>query len=240
MMTDPRLPGSAANTTDRSLALHRHALRARRLRSPTISTKYGGKLQYFKCAFDPTRSASTLAADPVRSTSDRYGNIQLLAQTPQTVDHGTDAMPVDPSTAIISHAIQLAIAPVFLLTGIAGLLGVMATRLGRIIDRARSFEKTWPSLNANARAAARVEMDNLERRRRVCSWSINYCTSAALLVCLVIVALFVEEFFATNLQWLAGALFVGAMLAVICGLVCFLREVYLATHTISIDHTLFE
>jgi len=74
----------------------------------------------------------------------------------------------------------------------------------------------------------------------VCSWSINFCTCAALLVCLVIVALFVEEFFATNLQWLAGALFVGAMVAVICGLVCFLREVYLATHTISIDHRLFE
>jgi hypothetical protein len=49
-----------------------------------------------------------------------------------------------------------------------------------------------------------------------------------------------EEFFATNLKWLAGALFVGAMLAVICGLTCFLREVYLATHTTNIDHTRFE
>ena len=144
------------------------------------------------------------------------------------------------SALLVQQAIQLSVAPVFLLTGIAGLLGVMATRLGRIIDRARSFEKTWSALNANAREAARVEMGNLERRRRVCSWSINYCTSAALLVCLVIVALFVEEFFATNLQWLAGALFVSAMVAVICGLVCFLREVYLATHTISIDHRLFE
>jgi hypothetical protein len=163
-----------------------------------------------------------------------------LAQTTQIADHEAHAMPVEPSTAVITHAIQLAIAPVFLLTGIAGLLAVMATRLGRIIDRARSFETTWSGLNANARAAARVEMGNLERRRRVCSWSINYCTSAALLVCLVIVTLFVEEFFATNLQWLAGALFVAAMVAVICGLVCFLREVYLATHTISIDHTLFE
>ena len=46
-------------------------------------------------------------------------------------------MPVDLSTGVIAHAIQLSIAPVFLLTGIAGLLGVMATRLGRIIDRAR-------------------------------------------------------------------------------------------------------
>jgi hypothetical protein len=144
-------------------------------------------------------------------------------------------MPIDPSTGIVAHAIQLAIAPVFLLTGIAGLLGVMATRLARVIDRGRSFEQNWSGLGASARAAARVEMRSLELRRRACSWSINYCTSAALLVCLVIVTLFVEEFAAANMRWLAGALFVGAMVAVICGLVCFLREVYLATHTMSID-----
>jgi hypothetical protein len=148
-------------------------------------------------------------------------------------------MPIDPTTGIIAHAIQLAIAPVFLLTGVAGLLGVMATRLARVIDRARSFEATWPGLDADARVSARLEIRTLELRRRVCSWSINYCTIAALLVCLVIVTLFVEEFFATNLKWLAGALFVGAMMALICGLVCFLREVYLATHTTSIDPARF-
>ena len=149
-------------------------------------------------------------------------------------------MPIDSTPGIIAHAIQLAIAPVFLLTGIAGLLGVMATRLARVIDRARAFEGMWRSLDTNARAAARVEIANLERRRRVCSWSINYCTTGALLVCLVIVILFVEEFFGTNLKWLAGALFVASMVAVICGLTCFLREVYLATHTTSIDPDRFD
>jgi len=149
-------------------------------------------------------------------------------------------MPIDPGIGLIAHAIQLAIAPVFLLTGIAALLGVMATRLARVIDRARSLEATWPRLDAGARAAARLEIRNLERRRRVCSWSINFCTAAALLVCLVIVTLFMEEFFATNLKWLAGALFVAAMVAMICGLTCFLREVYLATHTTAIDHARFE
>ena len=149
-------------------------------------------------------------------------------------------MPVEPNAGIIAHAIQLAIAPVFLLTGIAGLLGVMATRLARVIDRARSFEQIWPNLDARARTDARLEIGNLERRRRICSWAINFCTTAALLICLVIVTLFLEEFSATNLKWLAGALFVAAMVAVICGLTCFLREVYLATHTISIDPARFE
>jgi hypothetical protein len=37
----------------------------------------------------------------------------------------------------IARVIQLSIAPVFLITGIAGLLGVLSGRLGRTIDRAR-------------------------------------------------------------------------------------------------------
>ena len=146
-------------------------------------------------------------------------------------------MPTIPGTGIIAHAIQLAIAPVFLLTGVAGLLNVMAARLARVIDRARTFEQTWAGLDDKARAAARVEIGNLEQCRRVCSWSINYSPAAALLICLVIVALFVEEFFATDLKWLAGALFVAAMGALIGGLTWFMREVYLATHTTSVDLT---
>jgi Protein of unknown function (DUF2721) len=149
-------------------------------------------------------------------------------------------MPTLPGTGIIAHAIQLAIAPVFLLTGVAGLLNVMAGRLARVIDRARTFEKTWDGLDELARAAARLEIGNLEKRRRVCSWSINYSTAAALLICLVIVVLFVEEFFGADLKWLAGALFVGAMVALIGGLTCFMREVYLATHTTSVDLARFE
>ena len=144
-------------------------------------------------------------------------------------------MPTDPATGIIAHAIQLSIAPVFLLTGIGGLLGVMANRLARVIDRARKVEGGWRDMDAAARAAAFEEMHGLEKRRRVISWAINFCTTAALFICLCIVTLFVEEFFGRNLKWFAGALFVTAMLALIGGLSCFLREVYLATHTTGID-----
>ena len=143
--------------------------------------------------------------------------------------------PADPTSGIIAHAIQLSIAPVFLLTGIGGLLGVMANRLARVIDRARKIESGWRDMEAAARAAALEEMHGLEKRRRVISWSINFCTTAALFICLCIVTLFVEEFFGRNLKWFAGALFVTAMLALIGGLSCFLREVYLATHTTGID-----
>ena len=66
------------------------------------------------------------------------------------------------------------------------------------------------------------------------SWAINFCTSAALLVCIVIATLFIEGLFGRDLKWLAGALFVGAMIALIGGLGCFLREVYVATHTVRV------
>ena len=135
---------------------------------------------------------------------------------------------------VIAHAIQLAIAPVFLLTGIAALLGVMANRLARIIDRARYFEQAWDKLDEAARSLAREELADLERRRHVASWAINFCTSAALLVCIVIATLFVEAFFSANLKWFAGALFVAAMVSLIGGLGCFLREVYVSTHTVRI------
>ena len=140
-------------------------------------------------------------------------------------------MPPNEVVPVIQHAIQLAVAPVFLLTGVGGLLGVMANRLARIVDRARDLELRWTALDEKARTAAREEIANLERRRHLASWSINFCTGAALLVCIVIVTLFFEEFFTTDLKWLAGAQFVGVMIALIGGLSSFLREVYLATHT---------
>ncbi|MFO1399519.1 MAG: DUF2721 domain-containing protein [Burkholderiales bacterium] len=136
---------------------------------------------------------------------------------------------------VVAHAIQLAVAPVFLLTGIAGLLGVMATRLARVIDRARWLAEAWPRMGALARHDAREELAMLERRRHLASWSINLCTVAALLICLVIVTLFVEEYFGQSLKWAAGLLFTLAMVGIIGGLASFLREVYLATHSTTID-----
>ena len=149
-------------------------------------------------------------------------------------------MPTDlATTGVISHAIQLAIAPVFLLTGIASLLGVMATRLARVIDRARNLQGEWTRLNEAERLAASSELAMLERRRRVCSWSINLCTAAALFICVVIMALFADAMLTVDLKIVAAVLFVTAMILLIGGLACFLREVYLATHTISFDPTQF-
>lgn len=135
---------------------------------------------------------------------------------------------------VIAHVVQLAIAPVFLLTGVAALLGVMTARLARVIDRARLIEERWHQLEITDRNAAEADLVLLRRRASLSSWAINFCAFAALLVCVVIATLFVDAFISANLTWLVGALFVITMLALMIGLVSFLLEVYLATHTLRI------
>jgi hypothetical protein len=140
----------------------------------------------------------------------------------------------DLDVELIAHVIQLAVAPVFLLTGVVALLSVMTNRLARVIDRARIVEGFWQTLNEAGRSIYRKELHVLEQRAHLASWAVNFCTCAALLVCTVVATLFLDAFLGTNLKWLVGAFFVLAMLALICGLLFFLREVYLATHTLRI------
>ena len=92
----------------------------------------------------------------------------------------------------------------------------------RIIDRATSRQK-WAALDEKALQPAPNRNCRLERRRRPTSWSINLCTSAALLVCIVIATLF-SRFFRADLHGLAGALFVGVMVALVAGLVLLARS----------------
>ncbi|MBA4072961.1 MAG: hypothetical protein C0497_14150 [Gemmatimonas sp.] len=63
--------------------------------------------------------------------------------------------------ATIAHVIQLSVAPVFLLTGIAGLLNVLTGRLARVIDRARVIERDVMSGDAAEESAAHERLRTL-------------------------------------------------------------------------------
>jgi Protein of unknown function (DUF2721) len=133
----------------------------------------------------------------------------------------------------IAHIIQLAIAPVFLLSGTGALLAVLTNRLGRIIDRGRALEELLGAVEPpRERAEMVVELNALVRRARLINLAISLCTASALLVCLVIVALFVGDFVTVPISGWVAALFIAAMLLLIVALVSFLREVRIATMTL--------
>src|SRR5690348_5919303 len=95
----------------------------------------------------------------------------------------------------IAHVIQLAVAPVFLLTGVGSILAVMANRLARIVDRARALElKHAATENPEERADLERRISNLSYRAKLISHAIALCVGTAVLVCACIIALFCGEF----------------------------------------------
>ncbi|WP_295387491.1 DUF2721 domain-containing protein [uncultured Thiodictyon sp.] len=137
-------------------------------------------------------------------------------------------MPTQPAISDISHLIQLSVAPVFLIAGVGSVLGVMAARLSRIVDRARVVEGVVPAETDN-NGPLHAEMMILERRARVISLSIALCTFTLLLVCAVIALMFLSALFSFNTGTAVAILFISAMLAFICALTMLLREILLAT-----------
>jgi hypothetical protein len=134
----------------------------------------------------------------------------------------------------VAHVIQLAVAPVFLLTGIGAILSVLINRLGRVVDRFRALENLPADIAETARNGANAEMNRLARRARMVHWAIGLCTSSALLVCIVIATLFVGAATGVQTPGIIAALFIVAMLALVVGLLCFLREIALAKGSIHV------
>ena len=137
-----------------------------------------------------------------------------------------------PGITNIAHVIQLAVAPVFLLTGVGAILSVLVNRLGRVVDRFRVLESIQPTAGDTANASVAAEMEVLERRARMVHWAIGFCTSSALLVCMVIATLFVGSITGIETPGIIATLFIAAMLALVVGLLCFLREIALAKGSI--------
>lgn len=142
---------------------------------------------------------------------------------------------VTPAVGNVVSFIQLAVAPVFLLTGVGAMLGVLTNRLARIIDRARKLEDRYQATSSvNERTRLHVDLKMLSRRARMTSWSISFCTSCSLFVCMIIVALFLESLLDVHFRGVVPLLFIIAMSAFIVGLLLFLREIYLATAALRI------
>jgi hypothetical protein len=134
----------------------------------------------------------------------------------------------------IAHVIQLAVAPVFLLTGVAGLLSVLVNRLGRVVDRFRALHASIPDLQGEARQSAEAEMAVLGRRTWFIHRAIALCTGGALLVCVVIAALFVGSLIRLELSMIIAVFFILAMISLVLGLLFFLREIHLSTGYIHV------
>ena len=141
----------------------------------------------------------------------------------------------------IGHIIQLSIAPVFLLTGVGTNMLVLTNRLARIIDRSRVLEERGESVDIQIPDERREhEMEILFRRAQKINRAITLSTTCALLICVVVAALFLGDALNLRLGTLIATLFVLAMVALTGSFIYLLREILLATEFLDAQraHTL--
>ncbi len=130
----------------------------------------------------------------------------------------------------VTRVIQQALTPVFLVGGVGTILNVLIARLARIVDRFRILSES----DQNALEEYGKEISTLPVRVRLIHWAIYLCTACILFICASIVILFVGVELGLSLSNAISLLFIAAMLTLTGGLLCFLREVTLATDIVKI------
>lgn len=135
--------------------------------------------------------------------------------------------------ASLAQVIQLAVAPVFLLAGVSATLNVLASRIGRIIDRARGMEERLNNASPEVAHELHQRLRVLSKRATLINRAIALCVLCGLLVSLVVATLFISSSLRIDLAAPIAIAFVIALLSLAAALVYFLREVFIATASLT-------
>jgi CBS domain containing-hemolysin-like protein len=144
---------------------------------------------------------------------------------------------MEPVSLNITHYIQLAVAPVFLIAGVAGLLNVLTGRLARVmdkLDKIDSFIQKQLDVNASYKLSPETAQrrEFLVLRMQNTNWAIFLCTSAGLMVALVIMTVFLGAIFSFDAGYFISTFFVLAMFCLVIALILFLKEIYYTSSSI--------
>ena len=132
----------------------------------------------------------------------------------------------------LAHVIQLAVAPVFLLTALSTMLAVLINRLSRVVDRTRKLE-AFILEHPERAEQPRWELFTLFRRTVLCNRAITLCTLTALLICSVIALLFISSLLGFSASLAVAGLFIVSMGTFIFALLSFLQEIRVASHALE-------
>jgi hypothetical protein len=121
-----------------------------------------------------------------------------------------------------AHVVQLALTPVFLLSGTATLLNVFATRLARVADRVDALSREAKDPHRDELLAV------LRRRSHVLDFAVVMSALAGALTCATVLVLFLGEVRGTAAARLLFLAFGGAIVLTIASLAAFVTEMLLA------------
>lgn len=139
----------------------------------------------------------------------------------------------------LTTLIQIAVAPVFLIAGVAGLLNLYTSRLVRIIDR---LEKLDSYLDNKIKKDPHFKKTDAQKKRREVlisrmyniNWAIFFCSVTGLMIAIVILTVFSSALLGFNADMSVALFFSLAMISLIISLILFLREIFFTTTFIQI------
>jgi hypothetical protein len=148
--------------------------------------------------------------------------------------------PPNLSVNTVAEIVRLALAPVFLLSGIGAFLNVLAARLSRIVDRSRDIEPLLLASRGSEHDRWIADLKIVDRRMSLISWATGFSVTSAILTCLVVVLLFAANLTRTRLGTEIAWLFIASMLAIGAGFAIFLIETTVAARAVRVRSELLQ
>jgi hypothetical protein len=146
----------------------------------------------------------------------------------------------DLSVNTVAEIVRLALAPVFLLSGIGAFLNVLASRLSRIVDRSREIEPMLLASRGKVHDRWIADLKIVDRRMLLINWATGLAVTSAILTCLVVVLLFAANLTRTRLGTEIAWLFIASMLAIGAGFAFFLVETTVAAQAVRVRSELLQ
>ena len=146
----------------------------------------------------------------------------------------------DLSVTTVAEVVRIAVAPVFLLSGIGAFLNVCANRLSRIVDRSRQIEPLLLKSRGDDHDRWLKEIHFVDQRMRLVGWAISLSVLSAVMICLVVSLLFAASLTRVHFGTAIALLFIGSMVAIGIAFAVFLVETRLGSRAVRVRSDLLQ
>lgn len=131
--------------------------------------------------------------------------------------------------------LQIAIAPVVLISGVGLLILSLTNRLGRVVDRGRFLAAELRETHESKHPEIAKQLRSISHRANLLRQSIVFAVLCVLFAAVLIITLFLTAALQLHTTWFIFALFVCALGSLVWSLVCFLRELNQALIAFRLD-----
>ena len=137
----------------------------------------------------------------------------------------------------IIQALSVAVAPVFMLTGIGVIMSSINTRFGRIVDRIRTLLREGKTLYKQQIGSTHVasEIKALFKRAKLLRGCLILLTISVFFVAFTVFLIFVELILDFDVPYLVAISFCASLIPIIIAMILYTQDLAISLRTIDAD-----